>query len=208
MVNTKEERAKSLESKLKNLIEKKGAKTEIENSKKNIKPEKTSIETAEENEPEQVVEKKSHLNFPNSVSEFKNSNNFRPEVLGLDEPIVANPGGRLENDLRSIPQDTPIVKDEHRKSEEVYQTAKLMYDESERQRRVDVGREVMQARVTSPLMTNPTMGIGTGRRVDMINPSPETGGDEGEKVYQTQNRKESRQRMPWEVGETEQRKYN
>lgn len=208
MANTKEERIKNLEYKLKNLIGEKEAKPEIENSKKDKKPEKASIKIVRENEPEQVVEKKSRLNFPSSVSEFKNSNNFRTDVLGLDEPIVVNPGGRLENDLRNIPQDIPIVKDEHKKSEEVYQTAKLMYDESEGQRRVNVGREVMQARTTSPLMTNPTMNIGTGRRVDMLNFSPETVDNEGEKVYQAQNRKEGRQRMPWEVGETEQRKYN
>lgn len=213
MASTKEEKIKNLESKLKEIVGKekentKDLKGDVKIDTKKIKeaPVGVSPEIQKQEKLEEIEQEKRQINFPNSVSELKTNANFRAQGLEFDDSVIASSGGRLESNLNDIPSNT--VKDEQRKKEEAYQTAKLMYEESEGQRRIDVGREVMQARVVSPLAMNTAITADAGRRVGMLNPYPETDNEDGERAYQLQNKKESKQRMPWEVGNVEQRKYN
>lgn len=191
MASTKEEKIKNLESKLKEIVRK----------KPEIKKENTA--PIEEDEKPQV-------NIPNSVSELKASGSFRSESLGFDAPVVAGPGGRLENDLRDVPQ--PAKLDEQRKKEEAYQTAKLMYEQSESQRRIDSGRELMRVQAPAPAPMGSGFAAASNRNtIQMLNPYPEGNEGEGEQLYElTNNIKDKKKKLAWEVGvgENDLRKYN
>lgn len=173
MASTKEEKIKNLESKLKEIVGKekentKDLKGDVKIDTKKIKeaPVGVSPEIQKQEKLEEIEQEKRQINFPNSVSELKTNANFRAQGLEFDDSVIASSGGRLESNLNDIPSNT--VKDEQRKKEEAYQTAKLMYEESEGQRRIDVGREVMQARVVSPLAMNTAITADAGRRVGML----------------------------------------
>ena len=211
MAEVKNDKIKSLEEKLRNLVSKK--KTESLSQKENKSEVKVDKKTEISNTPidveEELPENKAQTFSSNDPSRFI-PEDLRPSGLSFSEP-TGGFNGTLERNLGDVP--APTDTDSQKKQEEAYQTAKLMYEENDNKRRVQTGREVMRAPSVSPLSRDPLLAgnsFGARGSVAMFNPNPDANDDSGGKLYEVNDIRDNKKKLAWEVGvgENDIRKYN
>jgi hypothetical protein len=207
MVEIKNDKIKSLEEKLRALVQKNKT---PDKSKPEVKAEKKpeTKKPSEETE-EELPEEKEQVFSDVGSSRFIPAD-LRPSGLSFSNP-VGGPSGRLEGNLGDVP--SPSGTEMQKKQEEAYQTAKLMYEEREN-RRIQTGREVMRAPSASPLSRDPLLAgnsFGARGSVAMFNPNPDANDDSGGKLYEVNSDiRDNKKKLAWEVGvgDNDIRKYN
>lgn len=207
-----DDKIKNLEEKLRALVNKKKVETSNQkDSKPDTKVEKKVEVKKLSEEIEDIPEEKEQI-FSNNTQPRFIPEALRPSGLSFSDPVVGGPGGRLEGNLADVPNSSNT--ETQKKQEEAYQTAKLMYDESENRRRIQTGREVMRAPTASPLSRDPLLSgnsFGARGSVAMFNPNPDANDDSGGKLYEVNNDiRDSKKKLAWEVGvgDNDIRKYN
>lgn len=165
------------------------------------KKEKTIPKPTEEETKPKIIESIPQQTFRNNLTEAVRS-------LGSESSFAQNQS-QLEMNLEGEPSSSPKLDQSQKKPEELYQEAKLLYENRESQRQVQSGREPMRAQRVAinafPTGNNASMGV---MPAQMINPLLDANRGGEQEMYKAKLLDTSRStKMPWEVDEERVKKY-
>jgi hypothetical protein len=183
------ENVKSLEEKLRAMVEKR--KNAPVKTPEKIKETKTEEKRPKEENLKEEVSFDDQPTIPQINNAPAPSPQLMPRALGFDAPIVANPGGRLEDDLRDI--STP--KENNREEKKLYDNSQKKYSSPDERTnsRIDAST---QANLTH---TSPLQQVRPVRFADENMPPQNSSPEESYKFDNIQRADNNSENVPWET---------
>lgn len=184
MAGQKNDTSKNLEEKLKAIVLK----------NKNIPMLEKAPEKSKEKKEEKKPEKESgdEDNFDNGP--LAEQANFAPQLFqpkqktpGLDAPIVANPGGTLEDDLQSVSVQKENVREE-----------KKLYDDGQKKYNSPEDKNMPRMSAATPASVNPFQQVRQAKFTEENMPQQNSNPEEAYKLENIQRAENNSGVMPWE----------
>jgi len=183
MAGQKNDTSKNLEEKLKAIVLKKKNIPAVEkvpekNKKEEKKPEKKELKDEDDFPSQPSIEQ------TNLAPQL-----FQPKqrVLGLDIPIVANPGGRLEDDLKDVSTPKENVREE-----------KKLYDDGQKKYNSPDDKNMPRMNAATPTTVNPFQQVRQARFAEENMPQQNSNPEEAYKFDNIQRAENNSGVMPWE----------